>query len=185
MTELSANLHAMLPSTYDDQNCSIARALEVVGERWTLLLVRDALLGIRRFEDFQARLGVSRAVLSDRLGQLVEHGVMERVRYQRRPDRYEYTLTELGLGLWPVLKALDQWSASLTGREAPRQFRHRDCGGRAGVAVRCEKCGQELTTDDVVSFPTPGAPVSRIAKLDESVGREMARERPLLEPVRG
>ena len=185
MTELSAILDVMLRSTYDDQNCSVARALEIVGERWTILIVRDAFLGIRRFEDFQARLGVSRAVLSERLGQLVEHGVMERVRYQRRPDRYEYTLTELGLGLWPAINALHQWGASFTGRDSPRQFRHRDCGGRPRAGVRCDTCGQELTTDDVVTFPTPGAPVSRIAALDESVGRELARERPLLEPVRG
>ena len=175
----------MLPSTYDDQNCSVARALEVVGERWTILLVRDALLGIRRFEDFQARLGVSRAVLSDRLAQLVEQGLMERVRYQRRPDRYEYTLTELGRGLWPAINALDQWGAAFTGRVSPRQFRHRDCGGRPRANVRCEECGQELTTDDVVSFPAPGAKVSRITALDESVAHELRRERPLLEPVRG
>ena len=185
MIKLTAILHAMLPSTYDDQNCSVARALEIVGERWTILLVRDAMLGIRRFEDFQARLGVSRAVLSDRLGQLVEHGVMERVRYQRRPDRYEYTLTELGLELWPAIKALHEWGASLTGHTPPRQFRHRDCGGRPRAAVHCDKCGEELTVDDVVTFPTPGAPVSRIAVLEESVGHELARERPLLQPVRG
>jgi hypothetical protein len=72
-----------------------------------------------------------------------------------------------------------------TGRASPRQLRHRDCGGRPRAGAHCEKCGKELTTDDVVTFPTPGAPVSRIAALDESVAHELARERPLLEPVRG
>ncbi len=175
----------MLPSTYDDQNCAIARALEVVGERWTLLLVRDALLGIRRFEDFQARLGVSRAVLSDRLAQLVEHGVMERVRYQRRPDRYEYTLTERGRGLWTTINALDQWGAEFSGGVSPRQFRHRDCGGRPRAGVRCDRCGQEVTPDEAVSFPTPGKSVSRVAQLDDSVAVALTTERPLLAPIRG
>ena len=175
----------MLPSTYDDQNCAIARALEVVGERWTILLVRDAMLGIRRFEDFQARLGVSRAVLSDRLAQLVEHGVLERVRYQRRPDRYEYTLTELGVGLWPVVNALDRWGAALIGHEPPRQFRHAECGGRPQAQIRCDRCDQELTAADVVSFPTPGEAVSRVAQVDDVVADALTTERRLLEPVRG
>src|SRR4051812_15920954 len=99
----------MLPRTYHDQHCSIARALEVLGDRWTLLVIRDAFLGVRRFDDFQRDLGVARNVLTDRLGRLVEEGVLERVRYQERPERSEYRLTEKGLDLWPVTMALLRW----------------------------------------------------------------------------
>ncbi len=84
----------MLKRTYDGQDCSIARALEVVGERWTLLIVRDALLGLRRFDEFQRNLGIARKVLADRLRWLVDEGILERVPYQERPKRYEYHLTE-------------------------------------------------------------------------------------------
>src|SRR6266540_4677400 len=83
----------MLNRTYDGQDCSIARALEIVGERWTLLIVRDALLGLRRFDEFQRNLGVARKVLADRLRWLVDEGILERVPYQERPKRYEYHLT--------------------------------------------------------------------------------------------
>src|SRR6476659_10471164 len=96
----------MLGRLYDDQTCSVARSLEVVGERWTLLVLRDAFLGIRRFDDFQRSLGVARNVLQNRLERLVEHGILERARYQERPERFEYRLTEKGLDLWPVIVSL-------------------------------------------------------------------------------
>src|SRR2546430_16348609 len=86
----------MLRRDYEGQNCSIARALEVVGERWTLLIVRDAFLGLRRFDQFQDSLGIARNVLSDRLNRLVEEGILERVLYSERPERYEYRLTATG-----------------------------------------------------------------------------------------
>ena len=99
----------MLKSDYEGQDCSIARTLEIVGERWTLLIVRDAFRGIRRFDDFQANLGVSRNVLTERLARLVEAGVLERVRYQERPERFEYVLTAKGRELRLALAALRQW----------------------------------------------------------------------------
>ena len=86
----------MLKRDYEGQNCSVARALEVVGERWTLLIVRDASLGLTRFEQFQANLGIARNVLADRLGRLVDEGILERVRYSERPERFEYRLTPKG-----------------------------------------------------------------------------------------
>src|SRR6185437_16671788 len=92
-----------------DQNCSIARALEVLGDRWTLLVIRDAFLGVHRFDDFQRDLGVARNVLSDRLARLVDEGLLERRRYQERPERFEYRLTEKGLDLFEVLAALMHW----------------------------------------------------------------------------
>src|ERR687887_128916 len=99
----------MLQRTYDNQTCSIARTLELVGERWSLLLIRDALLGVRRFEQFQRSLGVARNVLSDRLGRLVEAGILERVPYQERPERHEYRLTAMGRELAVPLLALLNW----------------------------------------------------------------------------
>src|SRR6266542_3978863 len=99
----------MLNRTYEGQNCSIARALELVGERWTLLIVRDAFLGLRRFEQFQESLGIARNVLTDRLNRLVEEGILERVRYSERPERYEYRLTRKGRELNLALAGLRQW----------------------------------------------------------------------------
>ncbi len=96
----------MLGRTYDDQVCSIARALEVLGERWTLLLVRDALLGLRRYEEFQRSLGVARNVLSERLRRLVAAGILERVPYQHRPERFEYVLTGMGRHIGLVSSAI-------------------------------------------------------------------------------
>src|SRR5919197_2789550 len=99
----------MLPRTYEGQVCSIARSLEVVGERWTLLIVRDALRGTRRFEDFRTNLGIAHNVLSDRLAKLCEAGVVERRLYQHRPDRYEYHVTPAGVDLWPAIMSLLLW----------------------------------------------------------------------------
>src|SRR3954462_7637079 len=99
----------MLGRDYDTQVCSVARALEVVGERWTLLVLRDAFLGVRRFDDFQRSLGVARNILQARLERLVDEGLLERQPYQERPPRYEYRLTEKGIELWPAIVALMKW----------------------------------------------------------------------------
>src|SRR5881296_1053440 len=98
----------MLKRDYEGQNCSIARALEVVGERWTLLIIRDALLGLRRFDEFQRNLGIARKVLADRLRWLVDERILERVPYQERPERYEYHLTRKGRDLHVALVGLRQ-----------------------------------------------------------------------------
>ena len=135
----------MLPRTYEDQNCSIARALEVLGDRWTILVMRN--------------LGIARNVLTDRLGRLVDEGILERVPYQERPARFEYRLTDKGLDLWPIMMALLQWGdrhyAAQTGR--PRVVRHRDCGGEVTRHLTCDSCGAELGPRDVVAEPGPGA----------------------------
>src|SRR5437588_107357 len=96
----------MLRSDYGEQNCSIARSLELIGERWTLLILRDVFLGNYRFDELQRNLGVARNVLQTRLERLVEEGILRRVRYQDRPPRHEYRLTRKGTDLWPVLAAL-------------------------------------------------------------------------------
>jgi DNA-binding HxlR family transcriptional regulator len=145
----------MLNRIYEGQVCSLARALEVVGERWTLLIIRDALNGMNRFDDFQRSLGVARNVLTDRLSLLVENGVFERVRYQERPARFEYRLTDVGRELAVAVIALLQWGdRHLAGPAGPpRLTEHPDCGGEVSVRFVCEKCGQ--VTDDVVTKEGP------------------------------
>jgi DNA-binding HxlR family transcriptional regulator len=149
----------MLPRTYEDQNCSVARALEVLGDRWTMLVIRDAFLGVRRFDDFQRDLGVARNVLSDRLQRLVDEGLLERHRYQERPERFEYRLSPKGLDLWPALMTLMQWGDRYYAPPAgpPRLVRHRDCGGAVTEHLTCARCGAELSARDVVTEPGPGA----------------------------
>ena len=145
----------MLPNDYEGQNCSIARALEVVGERWTLLIIRDVFLGIRRFEDLQRDLGVARNVLQVRLERLVEEGILVKRPYQERPLRSEYRLTEKGADLWPVLVALLQWGDryGIEG-ERPTILRHRGCGGELDDRRRCVACGADVTVTEAVAIRT-------------------------------
>ncbi len=114
----------------DKQVCSVARALSVVGERWTMLILRDAFLGTRRFDQFQSNLGITRHRLSERLTMLVEQGVLVKVPYHQRPLRYEYRLTRKGLGLYPVLMSLARWGDEWMdkGRGAPLEYVHHSCG---------------------------------------------------------
>jgi DNA-binding HxlR family transcriptional regulator len=148
----------MLGRTYDDQVCSIARSLEVLGERWTLLIVRDVLLGLRRFDDFQRSLGVARNVLTDRLSRLVEAGVLERLPYQERPLRHEYQLTPMGRELAvPVIGLMHWGDRHLAGPDGPpRLTRHRDCGGTLQAALICTACGQPVAGADMEVLPGPG-----------------------------
>ncbi len=147
----------MLQHSYDTQNCSIARALEIVGERWTLLVIRDAFLGVRRFDDFQASLGVARNVLSSRLERLVAAGVLERIRYQERPERFEYHLTAMGRELRTALLALMSWGdRHLAPDGPPRLVEHDGCGGSVRASLLCGDCGAEVDPADVRSRPGPG-----------------------------
>ena len=109
----------MLGRTYDDQNCSVARSLELVGERWTMLVLREAFTGRRRFDEMAEDLGIARNVLTARLQRLVEEGVLTKVRYQERPERFEYRLTDKGLDLWPVLISLLQFGDQHYAPERP------------------------------------------------------------------
>jgi DNA-binding HxlR family transcriptional regulator len=136
----------VLPRTYDNQACSVARALEAIGDRWTLLVIRDLFLGLRRFEHLQRDLGVARNVLTDRLGRLVEEGIVERRLYQERPERYEYRLTAKGLDLWPVMITLMQWGDrhSPDQQGAPAVVVHRNCGGEVDERFNCRRCGEPM-----------------------------------------
>jgi DNA-binding HxlR family transcriptional regulator len=148
----------MLPADYRSQNCSIARTLEVIGERWSMLIVREAFLGTRRFDEYQRRLGIARNVLQTRLERLQEAGVLERVRYQERPVRYEYRLTEKGVDLWPTLVALLKWGDKHAAPEGPPvALIHKRCGGGVDDRRRCERCGKELQAHEVKAVAGPGA----------------------------
>jgi DNA-binding HxlR family transcriptional regulator len=148
----------MLRSDYDGQTCSIARSLELVGERWTILIIRDAFLGRRRFEEFQRSLGIARNILQSRLERLVDAGILRRERYQEHPPRDEYRLTEKGVDLWPVIVDLLQWGdRHASGPEGPPVLlRHRGCGGDLDERRRCRRCGAELGPREVEALPGPG-----------------------------
>jgi DNA-binding HxlR family transcriptional regulator len=128
------------------EHCSLARALSVVGDRWTLLVLRDAFLKVRRFEDFQARLGIARRVLTERLAGLVEEGVLEKVAYQQRPLRHEYRLTQKGIDLYPVILSLVHWGdAHCAGEDGPPIIhRHKACGHDFHSVLTCSECGEAL-----------------------------------------
>ena len=147
----------MLKRDYDGQVCSIARALELVGERWTLLIVRDAFLGLRRFEEFQESLGIARNVLTDRLNRLVEAGIFERVRYSERPERFEYRLTPMGRELDVAISALRQWGDAHLSEKPPRLLRRRS-DGHPVVAALVPEGTDVLTGRDVEIVPGPGLP---------------------------
>ncbi|HEY2282544.1 MAG TPA: helix-turn-helix domain-containing protein [Solirubrobacteraceae bacterium] len=148
----------MLGSDYGNQNCSIARTLELVGERWTFLVLRDVFLGVRRFDALQRDLGVARNVLSARLDRLVGEEVLMKVPYSERPLRYEYRLTDKGLDLWPAIVELLQWGDRYAAPEGPPVvIRHRGCGGELGERRMCVRCGEPLGARDVRAEPGPGA----------------------------
>jgi DNA-binding HxlR family transcriptional regulator len=144
----------MLASDYPDQRCSIARSLELIGERWTLLILRDVFSGRRRFDEIQRSLGIARNVLTARLGRLVDEGILYRRAYQERPERHEYRLTEKGLDLWPVLVSLLAWGDRHLPEEGgpPVVLVHRGCGGQINDRRICDSCGAELGVRDAVAL---------------------------------
>lgn len=137
--------------------CSLARTVAVIGDRWTLLVLRDCFLGVRRFEDFQARLGISRALIADRLKGLVVAGVLRKVAYQDNPARFDYRLTEKGLGLQPVILAMVHWGDVHYAGDAgpPLLHRHRGCGCDFHPIQTCSACGEEVAARDVETRPGP------------------------------
>ena len=138
-------------------NCSIARSLDVVGEWWTLLVLRDVFMGVRRFEAIQADLGIARNVLSDRLSTLVDHGVLGKRRYQEHPDRYEYVLTEMGQELAPVLAALMRWGDRWLSPDGPPMLMlHRECGQPVEWGGTCPHCAAAVGPRDVRIVKGPG-----------------------------
>ena len=146
---------------YDPANCSIAAALGVLGEKWTLLVLRDAFNGVRRFDEMYERIGAPRQVLSSRLSRLVDEGMLRKVPYQEpgQRRRYEYRLTEKGLDLYPILVALLQWGDRWAGDPAgpPVELLHRDCGSPVHVGLSCEDGHRLASAREVEPRPGPGA----------------------------
>lgn len=149
----------MAIKAFADLNCSVARPLSFLGERWALLVLRDLFLGRRRFDEIQESLGVASNVLSQRLATLVEEGVAERHRYSEHPERFEYRLTEKGRDLQPVLLAMLAWGDRYTaGPEGPPlETVHDECGKAFHMVPTCSECGGELDWRHVHSRPGPGA----------------------------
>ncbi|HLM63633.1 MAG TPA: helix-turn-helix domain-containing protein [Acidimicrobiales bacterium] len=149
----------MRRTSFRTMNCSIAQCLEVVGEWWSMLIVRDAFMGVTRFDDFQARLGISRNVLNQRLGHLVDEGVFERVPYQDNPPRHDYRLTAKGRDLWLVLTAMREWGDRWApGKGGPTvEMRHRGCDHITTIAAACAHCGEPVSPRDLIPVPGPGA----------------------------
>jgi DNA-binding HxlR family transcriptional regulator len=144
--------------SFSDMHCSVAQCLEVVGEWWSLLIVRDAFLGVKRFDDFQERLGISRNVLTQRLARLVAAGVLVKVPYSEHPPRHNYRLTDKGRDLWPVLTAMRQWGDRYAAPEGPPlELIHKDCGEISQAQMTCSNCAKPIGARDVRAIPGPGA----------------------------
>jgi DNA-binding HxlR family transcriptional regulator len=136
---------------------SVGRALALVGERWSLLILRETFFGVRRYGEFARNLSIPRPTLSARLKTLVDAGILERVRYATEPDRHEYRLTQAGRDLFPAIVTLMRWGDTyLAGPEGPPiLLRHKDCGEIADTFVACRHCGGDVTVDSVTPEPGP------------------------------
>lgn len=141
-----------------DQPCSVARSVSVIGDRWTLMILRDCFLGIRRFDDFERRLRISRSIIADRLKHLVDEGVLRRDEYQQNPVRHEYRLTDKGLSLHPVIMAIVHWGDThYAGEQGPPLLhRHRACGCDFDPVLACSECGEPVGPRDVEVRTGPG-----------------------------
>jgi DNA-binding HxlR family transcriptional regulator len=148
----------MQRSDFSEMQCSVTRALDVFGDTWTPLVLRDIALGISRFDAIQRNLGLSRKVLTQRLNALVEHGVVQRTPYQDNPPRHDYTLTEQGTDLAMVLVVLqaygDKW---ILGKDnAPLVWKHLTCGHLSSPVLCCDRCGEQIRPEDALPLPGPG-----------------------------
>lgn len=157
---------AMKWDDLDAQPCSVARTLAVVGDRWTLMILRDCFLGVRRFDEFQHRLGLSRALLADRLKTLTDAGVLERHAYQARPERFEYRLTPAGIDLHPIMLGLADWGNRhlADAHGPPLLYRHKTCDHDFRPVTTCSHCGEALDARAVTVRPGPGFPDPRAVR---------------------
>ncbi len=149
----------MRQTSFAAMQCSMARSLELIGDWWTPLIIRDLHLGIDRFDDLAEDLGISRNLLTARLNHLTEHGIVARRAYSERPPRFRYVLTDAGRALMPVLIVLTAWGDRWATPEVgpPLRFRHRSCGQVFTPVVSCSACGQPLGPGEVEALPGPGA----------------------------
>jgi DNA-binding HxlR family transcriptional regulator len=159
----------MLGKAYDSEVCSIARALEVVGERWSLLIIRNALFaGSTRYSDFQRSLGIATNILKDRLDGFVDAGIMRRHQYSEQPELFEYLLTEKGRDFAPALIALTEWGDRWAGPDGPPiLYSHTVCGSGVSHEVVCTTCGRVDEPAEVQARPGPGMPAERIELMEK------------------
>lgn len=164
---------------YARQDCSLARALELVGERWTLLILRDCFFGVRRFTDFEAHLDISKAVLTQRLCGLVGAGILHRTPHGGRD---EYTMTESGMALWPAIYALTQWGEARTSSRGPRRiFSHTECGSDLDASGACPDCRILPRADSLEMRPGPG--ITATGRRDH-ISAALRAPRRMLDPLR-
>jgi DNA-binding HxlR family transcriptional regulator len=143
--------------SFADMHCSVAQCLEVVGEWWSMLIVRDAFLGVSRFDQFQERLGISRNVLNQRLANLVAAGVLVKIPYSDHPPRHDYRLTDKGRDLWPVLTTMRQWGDKYAATDGPPlQLVHKSCGQISDAVLTCSTCGERIGAREVRAVAGPG-----------------------------
>jgi DNA-binding HxlR family transcriptional regulator len=146
-------------SELEDQACSVARTISVIGDRWTIMILRDCFLRVRRFDDFQERLGIGRPILADRLKKLVDAFVLTKVAYQTNPTRYEYRLTPKGLDLYPVIMSIVHWGdVHMAGKKGrPLLHHHLKCDHQFDPVMVCSECQEPLNPRDVRTSAGPGA----------------------------
>lgn len=146
-------------SALEDETCSLARTVAVIGDRWTLLVLRECFLRVRRFEEFQSRLGITRHLLAERLKKLVRLGVLRRIPYQTAPTRHEYILTQKGLDLYPIMMAIVHWGDvhMVDERGRPMLHEHKTCGRVFDPVLVCSECGEPLLAKEVHTHLGPGA----------------------------
>jgi DNA-binding HxlR family transcriptional regulator len=150
----------------EEEPCSLARTVAVIGDRWSLLILRECFLRIRRFDEFQSSLGVTRHLLADRLKKLVRFGVLRKIPYQDAPKRYEYILTQKGLDLYPIIMSIVHWGNihMVDSRGRPLLHEHKNCHKMFDPVMVCSECGEPLTAKDVHVHPGPGARKSSPAR---------------------
>jgi DNA-binding HxlR family transcriptional regulator len=166
-------------TSFANMRCSLARGLELIGDWWSPLIIRDLFLGLARFDELVEDLGISRNLLTRRLNALVDNGIIERKAYQDRPARYEYVLTEAGRDLVPAILALtawgDRWARPKEG--SPILFVHTACGHQFRPQVTCAACGEEIRADAVTALPGPGGAAKAGTRVVARRLRERLRER--------
>ena len=144
---------------FTNDMCPVARTMEIFGERWTFLVIREAFYGTRRFDDLQRNIGAARNILSDRLKTLVEHGILRKQQYEDRPPRFEYRLTQKGRDLYPVLIAVMDWGNEHMPAPGgdPVRLQHKTCGKRTRPVMVCDRCGEPVDPREMRALPGPGA----------------------------
>jgi DNA-binding HxlR family transcriptional regulator len=165
---------------FASQNCSVARPLAFLGERWSILVLRLIFVGFRRFDELQGELGVATNILSDRLATLVEEGIIEKRRYSEHPERFEYRLTDKGRDLQPILLSFLRWGDKYTaGRSGPPlETVHTECDHAFHMVPTCSHCGEEIRPREVRARPGPGATKGQRERLERIIERrELERPR--------